>query len=276
MRPHPRAKQAGHLCSQRDQDAAGSTTSLVTVTSITGSHKFKIRWVQRGLSPFVFQQVTAWQPEAEDLSRQATDSPLQCCLHLVQAARGPLLRHLAWGSQLQHPLCHTEPWGCPSPGAALPDPHPMSMPRRHCHVAASTVMQGTLFPLHCWGVVPAHSHPSQENSKLLCDRSNPAPLSAEQLSLRSFKMQEDSEQRAASPFLPDTFPSCLLCSPASQGMWTLSEVKALHLGSATECCVFHWQGFLSLTDLPVKEKKPWPNNCFGYNFCTTPQTPCLG
>ena len=104
-------------------------------------------------------------------------------------------------SQLWHPLCHTEQRGCPSPGAAPHDPHPMSMPRRCCHIAASAVTQGTLFPLHCWAVVPAHSHPAWENSKLLRDRSNAAPFSAEQISLRSLKMQEDSKQRATSSFL---------------------------------------------------------------------------
>lgn len=110
---HPRARQAGHLCrcSQRDQDAAGSTAGLVTMTSIAGIHK--LRRVHSGLSPLIFQQMNAWQPEAEDLSQQASDSPVQSCLHLVQAARGLLPRHLALTSQLRHPLCHMEPRGCP-------------------------------------------------------------------------------------------------------------------------------------------------------------------
>lgn len=51
-----------------------------------------------------------------------------------------------------------------------------------------------ILPSALLNAVPAHSHPTLENSKLLCDRSNAAPLSVEQLSLRLFKMQEDSEQ----------------------------------------------------------------------------------
>lgn len=41
----PQGKQAEHLCRcpQWDQDAAGSTASLVIVISIAGIHKFKIR-----------------------------------------------------------------------------------------------------------------------------------------------------------------------------------------------------------------------------------------
>lgn len=123
-RLHPRAKQAGHRCgcSQRDRDAAGSTTGLVTLTSVAGIHKLKIRQAQRGLSPFIFMQVTAWQPEAEDLSREAPNSSVQCCLRLVQAARGPLLRCLAWGvTALASPLPHGA-MGLPFPRGCSPRP----------------------------------------------------------------------------------------------------------------------------------------------------------
>lgn len=179
------------------------------MTSIADIHKFKIRWVQRRLSPFICQQVTARQPHAEDISQQAPDSSIQWCLHLVQAACAPLLKPLSQTSQLQHALCHTAPAGCPSPWAALScsTSHFKALEMLPCcclHGDAQNTLASVLL-----GHDAAHSHPAWENGEFLHDRSN----AAEQLRLKLFEKRASSEPPLLS--LPDTLPSCLLCSPAS-------------------------------------------------------------
>ena len=70
-----------------------------------------------------------WQPE--DLSQQRPSHPVQCCPHLVWAARGPLPRCSAQGSQLRQP---SAPW---SHRAALPSG---LLPVSTSHASASDVL----------------------------------------------------------------------------------------------------------------------------------------
>lgn len=130
-------------CSLRDQDAAGSTTSLVTVTSITGIHKFKIRRGQKGLLPFVFQQLKAQQPEAEDLSWLPT-----ALYGTAHVSSGQLMGLCpgAW-SGLLHPLHHMEQWGWPSLGATPHYPHPSAsegLPHRCLHSDTGNTLPSAL------------------------------------------------------------------------------------------------------------------------------------